>query len=238
MVKLIVNADDFGYSKGVNYGIIEAHLKGLVNSTTMMMNMYAVEHGIELVKKNKSLGLGVHLVLTAGKPLLPDLKTIVDKDGVFLKNSFWYDNPIVDVEEVEKEWEAQIERFLSFDLKPTHLDSHHHVHMLPILHPVIVKLSQKYELPVRISIDKQIEGIIPFSDQLLTDFYGNDIPKDYFDTIKERINQGAEVVEVMVHPAFIDNHLKNGSSYCFERLTELDLLTNSTLPDGTELVKY
>ncbi|MGG2025663.1 chitin disaccharide deacetylase [Gottfriedia sp. S16(2024)] len=238
MTKLIVNADDFGYSKGVNYGIIEAHLNGIVNSATMMMNMYAVEHGIELAKLHPSLGLGVHLVLTAGKPLLTDLQTIVDQNGAFLKNSYWYDNPVANVEEVEKEWDAQIQKFLSFGLKPTHLDSHHHVHMIPILHPVIAKLSKKYDLPVRISPKSKIDGITPFTDQLLTDFYGSDIPANYFETIEERITNGIESVEVMVHPALVDNHLKNGTSYGFERLTELDILTNAKLPKGVELVKY
>ncbi|MEE6453141.1 chitin disaccharide deacetylase [Gottfriedia acidiceleris] len=238
MTKLIVNADDFGYSKGVNYGIIDAHLNGIVNSTTMMMNMYAVEHGIELAKLHPTLGLGVHLVLTAGKPLLSNLKTIVDPNGDFLKNSYWYDNPVINVEEVEKEWDAQIQKFLSYGLKPSHLDSHHHVHMISILHPVIAKLSQKYDLPVRVSPKSQIDGITPFTDQLLTDFYGNDIPINYFETIQDRINNSAESVEVMVHPALVDNHLKNGTSYCFERLTELDILTNSKLPEGVELVKY
>ncbi|MFD4703858.1 chitin disaccharide deacetylase [Gottfriedia sp. NPDC058432] len=238
MTKLIVNADDFGYSKGVNYGIIEAHLNGIVNSATMMMNMYAVEHGIELAKLHPSLGLGVHLVLTAGKPLLTDLQTIVDQNGAFLKNSYWYDNPVANVEEVEKEWDAQIQKFLSFGLKPTHLDSHHHVHMIPFLHPVIAKLSKKYDLPVRISPKSKIDGITPFTDQLLTDFYGSDIPANYFETIEERITNGIESVEVMVHPALVDNHLKNGTSYGFERLTELDILTNAKLPKGVELVKY
>ncbi|MFF3022201.1 chitin disaccharide deacetylase [Gottfriedia sp. NPDC057948] len=238
MTKLIVNADDFGYSKGVNYGIIEAHLNGIVNSATMMMNMYAVEHGIELAKLHPTLGLGVHLVLTAGKPLLTGLQTIVDQNGDFLKNSYWYDNPVINVEEVEKEWDAQIQKFLSYGLNPSHLDSHHHVHMTPILHPVIAKLSQKYNLPVRISPKSQIDGITPFTDQLLTDFYGSDIPINYFETIEDRINNRIESVEVMVHPALIDNYLKNGTSYCFERLTELDILTNSKLPKGVELVKY
>jgi len=238
MTKLIINADDYGYSKGVNYGIIEAHLNGIVNSATMMMNMHAVEHGIELVKLHPTLGLGVHLVLTAGKPLLTDLKTIVDPNGSFRKQSFWYENPSVNLEEVEKEWDAQIKKFLSFNLKPTHLDSHHHIHMVPILQPIIVKLSQKYDLPVRMSEKHSIEGIIPFTDQLLTDFYGSDIPLNYFETLKERINEGANTVEIMVHPALVDNHLKNGTSYCFERLTELDILTNAILPEGIELVKY
>lgn len=239
MTKIIVNADDFGYSKGVNFGIIEAHLNGIVNSATMMMNMYAVEHGVELAKKYPTLGLGVHLVLTAGKPLLQDLESIVDQDGLFLKQTYWYGNPKdASVDEVEKEWDAQIQRFLSFGLKPTHLDSHHHVHMIPVLQPVIVKLSQKYDLPVRISEQHEIKGIKPFTDQLLTDFYGSDIPVDYFETITERINSGAETVEVMVHPALVDNHLKNGTSYCFERLNELDILTNAKLPKEIELVKF
>ncbi|MFN1913289.1 ChbG/HpnK family deacetylase [Clostridioides difficile] len=84
MTKIIINADDFGYCEAVNYGIISAHNNGIVRSTSMMANMPGVEHGVGLLKENKTLNCGVHMTLSCGRPLLSNLKTIVDKDGFLL----------------------------------------------------------------------------------------------------------------------------------------------------------
>ena len=69
MAKIIVNADDFGYSEGVNHGIISAHKNGIVTSCTVMANMPGFEHGMELIKENPTLKCGVHMTLTCYKPL-------------------------------------------------------------------------------------------------------------------------------------------------------------------------
>ena len=85
MTKLTVNADDFGYSEGVNAGIISAHKNGIVTSTTIMSNMPAYEDGVKLLRENKYLKCGVHLTLSCYKPLLKTHKTIVDENGNFYK---------------------------------------------------------------------------------------------------------------------------------------------------------
>ncbi len=66
---LVVNADDFGLSKGQNYGIIEAHRHGIVTSTTAMVNGGAIAHAVELSQHAPELGIGMHFVLTLGEPL-------------------------------------------------------------------------------------------------------------------------------------------------------------------------
>ncbi len=96
-----------------------------------MMNMPGTEHAVHLAKEYKTLGVGVHLVLTAGEPLLKNVPSLVGADGLFHKQGVVREGNI-DPEEVEREWTAQIEKFLSYGLIPTHLDSHHHVHGLPI----------------------------------------------------------------------------------------------------------
>ena len=78
MSLVIINADDFGYSQGINLGIIEAHKNGILSSTTMMANMPGFEHGVELAKNNPKLGIGVHLNLTCGKPLLDNVPSLTD----------------------------------------------------------------------------------------------------------------------------------------------------------------
>jgi len=83
--RLIINADDFGLCESVNKGIVEAHTKGVLTSTTIMANMPAADQAVELAKNLPTLGLGVHLNLTAGKPLSKDntVKLILDSQGYF-----------------------------------------------------------------------------------------------------------------------------------------------------------
>ncbi|MBO1580209.1 chitin disaccharide deacetylase [Bacillus sp. XF8] len=234
MIRLIVNADDFGLTEGTNYGIIEGHVKGIVNSTTMMMNMPGTEHAVLLAKEYKSLGVGVHLVLTAGKPLLTDVPSLVSKDGFFHKQSTVREGNI-NPTDVEREWTAQIEKFLSSGLTPTHLDSHHHVHSLPILHDVLERLAEKYNVPIRRC--EQERAVRPFSDVFYSDFYSDGVQEDYFVKLKERVQDG-KTVEVMAHPAYIDPELVKRSSYVMDRVKELRILTESDLPEGMELVKF
>ncbi|CAM4062117.1 hypothetical protein BAMA_00940 [Bacillus manliponensis] len=235
MIQLIVNADDFGLSEGVNYGIIDGHVNGLVNSATMMMNMPGVEHAVQLAKHHKTLGVGIHLVLTAGKPLLDDVPSLVQEDGTFHKQATVWEGKVMNPEDVEREWTAQIEKFLSYGLKPTHLDSHHHVHAIPVLHNVVERLAEKYDLPVRCCAEDRL--IRPFSDTLLTDFYADGVVDNYFIGLKERVQDGM-TVEIMVHPAYVDPELVRRSSYVMKRVEELRILTEASLPEGMELVKY
>lgn len=234
MIQLIVNADDFGLTRGVNYGIIDAHVNGLVNSATMMMNMPGTEHAVQLAKEYRALGVGVHLVLTAGKPLLSDVPTLVKEDGSFHSQSTMREGNI-DPDDAEREWEAQIEKFLSYGLTPTHLDSHHHVHALPILHDVLERLARKYRLPVRCC--GQERTVRPFSDVFFHDFYGDGVTDDYFTKLSERVQDGT-TVEVMVHPAYVDAELVKRSSYVMKRVEELRILTESKLSSGMELVEF
>lgn len=228
MIKLIVNADDFGYSKGINYGIIEAHRNGIVNSTTMMMNMPGVNHAVDLAKENPNLKVGIHLVLTCGKPLLTDVPTLVDENGCFKKNRDILESNI-SLEELEREWTAQIEKFLETGLTLTHIDSHHHVHTVPKFLPVVQKLSKKYNLSVRRVSDHAIEGVPPYSDVFLHEFYGEGATYDFFEKIVTHVQDG-QTVEVMCHPGFLDHEVLNNSSYAKDRVTEIEILTSISLP--------
>ncbi|MGG3562915.1 chitin disaccharide deacetylase [Neobacillus rhizosphaerae] len=234
MINLIVNADDFGLSKGVNYGIIDSYLYGIVNSTTMMMNMDGTEHAIQLAKRYPELRVGIHLVITCGKPLSHNVLSLVDEHGDFKSCSNL--NPSdISLVELEREWTAQIDRFIKSGLKPSHLDSHHHVHTLKELVPVVKCLSNKFGLPVRKNGNVGIDGVDSFSDIALFDFYNEGVTPDYFAKLNERVNDGL-TVEVMCHPAYLDNTLLTVSSYAYQRLTELEILQSVTLPEKIILV--
>lgn len=235
MIKLIVNADDFGYSRGVNYGIIDAHKYGIVNSTTMMMNMPGVKHAVELAKVHPTLQLGIHLVLTCGKPLLSDVPSIIDEQGKFKRiNDFIKDNNL-SLLDLEREWTAQIDRFLDFGLTATHFDSHHHVHSIPEFLPVIQRLSRKYNLPVRRISEQHVVGVPSFTDRFFHDFYGDGVTDDYFVELSKRDVEN-QTIEVMCHPGYLDFEVLNGSSYAADRVKETNILTSVTLPDNIILL--
>ena len=130
---LIVNADDFGLSKGQNYGIIEACRRGVVTSTTALVNGEAVEHAAQLSREVPELGVGMHFVLTLGMPLSP--MPGLTRDGL-LGKWIWElaEQDALPLEEVARELDCQYNRFVDlFGKAPTHIDSHHHVHMIPAI---------------------------------------------------------------------------------------------------------
>jgi chitin disaccharide deacetylase len=231
MTKIIINADDFGFSRGVNYGIVDSHLKGIVTSTTMMMNAKATKHAITLAKDTPSLKVGVHLVLTWGRPLLHDVPTLVDEAGNFKKQTLVYGDPeFISLDDLEREWTAQIEKYLAANLTPSHLDSHHHVHGIKDFYPVIKRLSDKYEIPVR-NAGSHFTDIQILTDIFFDDFYGDGITENYFEKLGERVELGKSI-EVMTHPAYIDETLMQESSYNMQRIKETKILMETSLING------
>lgn len=236
MIEVVVNADDFGLSNAVNYGIFDCHKNGLINSATMMMNAKATEHAIQLAKDTPSLKVGVHLVLTSGRPILHDVSSLVDNKGWFKKQLDILNEPKgISLEELEKEWSAQIDRFLDAGLVPTHFDSHHHMHGIPFFHPVVKRLSEKYQLPIRKVRDDLID-VPTLTDLFLDDFYGETGNQGFFKTLDERVKDCTSV-EIMAHPAYLDEDLLHQSSYTHERLKEVSILMSEALPEGFILRK-
>lgn len=218
-MKLIVNSDDFGLTPGVNLGIIDALKRGVLRSTTAMMNQPAIEMAAELAQANPDLGVGIHLVLTAGRPLLNTHKTIVDENGNFLKNAVLIRKLDVDVEEVYAEYEAQMERYIElFGHKPTHIDGHHHTHKLPQTVEATKRLAAKYGM----KYVREVESDVAF----IHDFYGPNTNFDQFKKVLDR-HKDAEYVELMCHVALIDVDLIQCSTYNFDRVHELETLISS-----------
>lgn len=241
MTKLIINADDFGLSKGANYGIIEAHKNGVVKSTSIMAGMPAFDHAIELLKNHPNLGCGVHLTITAHKPLLKTHKTIVDENGYFYKglrpNMKIED---LDLEEVYNEFCAQIEKVKAAGIEITHLDSHHHIHTAPFLKSVMERILEKYKLPVRggFQYEFNYEKIVPYAHF----FYEDTVSVETFINNEEKIKK-YNIVDTMSHPAYLDNFIMQTSSYNLKRIDELEVLTSIELKEffeksGIEVASY
>lgn len=160
MKNLIVNADDLGWTGGVNRGILEAFHNGIVTSTSLLANGAAFAEGVEAARSAPGLGVGVHLNLSDGLPMA-DLQTVtslLNNRGEFAGGP---ENLLLrrargglSLAEVEKEWEAQIQKTRSAGIEPTHLDGHKHVHMLPGLFEIALKLAKRHKIgAIRVSLE-------------------------------------------------------------------------------------
>ncbi len=153
--RLIVNADDYGHSPGTCLGIREAHLEGIVSSTTAMMNRPLAPAELTILARTcPMLGAGVHLVLTAGKPILPpeSVPTLVDAHGDFLRLPVLVDHlDRISLDQVQAEWNAQIAKFIRhYGKNPDHLDSHHHCsYFTPGLFELMTRLASELNCAIR-----------------------------------------------------------------------------------------
>jgi len=140
--RLIVNADDFGLTSGVNRAIIEGNQSGIVTSATLMANTKASDAAIDLAKAQPGLKTGCHVVLIDGVPLTANLPILTETPQRFRSSLKQFAMAAVrkqiSVEEVQREVEAQIRKIQSRGITLTHVDSHKHTHMFPhILRPLL-----------------------------------------------------------------------------------------------------
>jgi predicted glycoside hydrolase/deacetylase ChbG (UPF0249 family) len=158
---LIVNADDLCWTEGVNQGIADAFRNGIVTSASMLANGAAFEGGLEVARGAPGLGLGVHLNLSDGAPLAdPETVTSLLNDkgefasgpeSLFLKQ---VRRGLV-LNEVEIEWDAQIQKVRDAGIEPTHLDGHKHVHMLPGLFEIALGLAKRHSIgAIRVALEE------------------------------------------------------------------------------------
>ena len=145
MGRLIVNADDFGLTAGVNRAIMELHAAGLVTSTSLMARAGATDEAIEMARATASLGVGCHIVLVDGAPMLPpeEIPSLVDaRTGQFLPSLTGFLLRLftgrIRGEEIEAEAAAQIARLQDRGVRLTHIDTHKHAHIFPaVMRPVL-----------------------------------------------------------------------------------------------------
>ncbi len=146
--QLIVNGDDFGLSPAVNAGMVELARLGTLTSASLLVTMPGAEESLALAR-SAGLDVGVHLNICAGRPLSPPdrVPTLLDRTGRFPSAGAVarrYLTGRLRLEEVEREWSTQIERVLAAGLRPSHLDSHCHLHLYPRLWALIHRLARRY----------------------------------------------------------------------------------------------
>lgn len=254
MKRLIINSDDYGRTPDISRGIREAHLRGVVTSTTCMMNIPTTAEDITMaLKETPELGMGVHLVLTMGRPIVSreGNSSITDENGNFFKlNQFMERAANLNVEEVKAEWRAQIEAFIqAAKRKPTHLDSHHHSsYFTPELFRGMLELTKEYDCAIRFPFthgispeleetNKHISGLLkefdpPRPDAFYVDFYDEGATDEVLLRLINNLNEGTS--EIMCHPGYVDGSFASESVYNKQRERELRILTDRSIREAIQ----
>ena len=158
MSALIINADDFGRHEEINNAVALACEKGCLRSATLMPGGTAFAHAVNTAKSHPALGVGIHLTLVNGNPVLApaEIPSLVDSSGHFWDNHAIFVKRFlsgkINLEEVQRELAAQIRKVQQTELSFTHIDSHQHMHTLPGINKIALRLAQEAGInAVRIS---------------------------------------------------------------------------------------
>lgn len=159
---LVVTADDVGLHPGMTQGALEAHGRGIVTACSVVAGGRDFPRAVELLRDRPSLAVGVHLTLVGGRPLSPaaEVRSLVTRDGVFLPGFGAFLRRTcagrIRPDEVERELRLQIEALLGAGLPVRHANGHQHLHVLPRVHEVVLRLAEEYGIGfVRTPIDRQ-----------------------------------------------------------------------------------
>lgn len=248
-MKLIVNADDFAMTISVSNGIIKSMKEGIVTDTTAMVNMPAFEESMSLALASGINEMGIHLNITCGKPLLPanEVKSIVDNNGLFYRGAKKIPQNF-DINEIEKELRAQINKFISTGVKLNHMDGHHHffVHN-DAIYNLVLSLAKEYKVPLRF-VDASFkektnsEGV-KTKDHCHLEFFAMEANLENLIELLEKYKDKPASLEIMCHPAIVDEELIKATSYAENRGNELEILTSDRIKNyikksNIELINY
>ncbi|MBF0447275.1 MAG: ChbG/HpnK family deacetylase [Magnetococcales bacterium] len=258
--KWLVNADDFGLSVGVNHGIIQAYQQGIIRSTTLMANMPAFDHAVELAKDHPGLGVGVHLNLSWGQPVSKPalVSTLVKGNGDFYSSLLVLagriQSGLVDINQVELEFKKQIQKVCQAGIVPTHLDTHKHIHLLPTVARGMILAAKAFAicrirrpvetaapLPIihgcrRFMVGMGSRGLPTLLDQF------NMVTPDCCAGIAARHGLTSEflqgllafhhqgIMEIVSHPGYDDAESRHYSRQRLDRTAEIGILTDRRWP--------
>jgi hopanoid biosynthesis associated protein HpnK len=270
MKQLIVNADDFGLTRGVNQGIIRAHREGILTSATLMATAPAFEHAVALALANPGLGVGCHLVLVGGRAVAPphEISSLADSDGRLPVSLPGFAARVsagtIRPADIERELRAQIVKIRDAGIQPSHVDSHKHTHVHPIVMELIARIVPDYGIGrvrnpieslrdswngVGLSARLAPAGVVRVVGRNFHEIAGHHGLRspDHFlglartgqlgpEALRRMIEQLPEgSTEIMVHPGVCDEDLaRTGSRLQAQRQLELDGLLDAAVKRTVE----
>jgi chitin disaccharide deacetylase len=236
--QLIVNADDFGFTRDVNAGIVHAHREGILTATTLMANGEAFDDAVRLAQDNPTLDIGCHLVLVQGTSLVSGEPLPRNWKEVLLRLATGHLQPY-------RELRPQVERILAAGIRPTHLDSHKHTHVLPNVFRAVLRLAEEFRIPwIRLPMDRTTRRIGPvlgsldplyrsaavgrrvcFTDHFLGFRLTGSLEEASLSAALNEVQDGT--TELMCHPGMLTAELQGAPTRLKEsRVRELEALTS------------
>jgi len=211
---LITNADDFGFTRDVNEGIVHAHRQGILTATTLMATGAAFDHAVGLARENPDLDVGVHLVLVGSEGYPATVARLVASLGRI---------------QIYDKLAGQISKILDAGIRPTHLDTHKHTHLLPPVLAAVARLAEEFKIPwVRRPLASPLQGVLTRHGCRTTDHFAGFAITGRYDTARlakliRRLPEG--ITEFMCHPGFCTSELERAHTRLkASRRQELDAL--------------
>ncbi|MFY9825977.1 MAG: ChbG/HpnK family deacetylase [Thermoanaerobaculia bacterium] len=173
MKALVVTADDVGLHPGMTAGALKAHDEGIVTACSVVANGRAFDDAAERLRDRPGLDIGIHLTLVGERPLSSAgrVRSLLGRDGALLPDFRAFTRRYllggIEAIEVEGELRGQIERLLATGLRIVHANSHQHLHVLPRIFEIVVRLAQEHRIPfVRVPREPAARGLSPRSLQI------------------------------------------------------------------------
>ncbi|MFZ0590870.1 MAG: ChbG/HpnK family deacetylase [Bryobacteraceae bacterium] len=232
----MVNADDFGFTHDVNAGIIHCHTHGILRATTLMANGSAFDDAVRLARLNPSLDIGCHLVLIQGRSILTGAELPKNWKQLLAAVISRQINPY-------RELRAQVEKIVAAGLRPSHLDTHKHTHVLPAVLSAVIRLAHEFEIPfIRLPFDagwravhwldrygraKLAQANVRSTDHFLGFRLTDELTEE--NLLRTISNLPAGSTEFMCHPGYLGPELSQAETRLKQtRQRELEALTSPT----------
>jgi len=258
--RVVVNADDLGMTREISKGIVEAHVNGIVTSASLMVTTPWAGEGAAEAARCPEMGVGVHLTLTCGVPAASpfEVPSLVDDRGRLTGITHFiarWAAGHVKPYHLETEFGAQIRKAMALGVRPTHLDSHHHLHLLPGILKIVLKLAADHGIgmvrfprqwhlrPLNVNalrnwwmrvltLENRRSRLwsenVRSADQLWIIFPGGRRP--LWTLYRKALEDaGKGLHEFVCHPGFSSPELEEMDPYTRERETELTALSHSEL---------
>jgi chitin disaccharide deacetylase len=228
-IRLIVNADDFGFTRDVNDGIVEAHRDGILTATTLMAGGDAFEHAVGLARENPSLDVGCHLVLV-------ERWSAKDLAWALTRGEDW----------IYREFARQVRKVVKAGIQPSHLDTHKHAHLLPAAMNAMARVAREFGIKWVRRTFGYTPARVPHDLNSTDHFAGfkntGNLDRESLIAVVEGLPAG--LTEFMCHPGKLGPELRGAATRLKEsRAIELAALTSGEVREaiarrGVALVNY
>lgn len=241
MKKLLVKADDFGFTDAISIAILLAHKQGIVKNTGMMVNMPAAVQASEWIKQSPDLCLGLHVNLVVGKPCAnsTQIPGLVQENGHFVPSKIRREqlssgkDPF-DKNEVLIEIEAQINRYIELNhKKPEYMETH--AIMSRTVQDCIVQLAKKYEINILPHHQPSLWSVPQFKNDHYAFYKTN---KPYYEYFEYLLSSDSELVLFVCHPGFVDQDIIRYSSLTLERTLDYEMMVDKQVINTIKLSDY